>query len=285
MRFSHWGYSFGSVASIFVAACVPSKEFRSAGQIGCSPDEITISDDQYAFGLLQTGESWVAECHGRTFVCSQLNVTEGGRSLGAHALASEQVSCREAPESPEAQRNQARLDAARARAALPTPQGAAPTGAAGFVFGASMAEAESVCNSAGQSWSFDSRDTPRCSGAATDTGFSVSVDVRFCQGKTCAIELLHQTSAHVAERMVELKNKLEAKYGTPQEPGEPIPGECRRNADFLRCLQSGELRLHYGWRWRTGESIDLTASGTPAERAASLRISYRRDGKANLSAL
>src|SRR4051794_38400030 len=80
------------LAWLSLSACVPSLESRSAGQVGCTPDEISVSNQQTQFGLVQSGETWVAECHGRTFVCSQMNPTNQHDDAVAALLASEQVS-------------------------------------------------------------------------------------------------------------------------------------------------------------------------------------------------
>ena len=91
--------------SFAMVACAPSMEARSAGEVGCSPDEISISDDSYHFGLVQTGESWVASCRGHTFVCSQLNESGHNHGLFDNLFASDHVNCTEEAESSEERRN------------------------------------------------------------------------------------------------------------------------------------------------------------------------------------
>jgi len=69
--------------------------------------------------LIQSGYTWVAACRGRTFVCSQINEAGDDDGLFEGLFASEQVSCREALESPDGER-------ARAMRGAPGPETAAP---------------------------------------------------------------------------------------------------------------------------------------------------------------
>lgn len=56
-------------------ATAPAMKNLSAGQIGCGPDEISISQSN-VYG--QTA-SWIAECRGRTYWCS----AGGGESISS----------------------------------------------------------------------------------------------------------------------------------------------------------------------------------------------------------
>lgn len=70
-------------ASLAIAGCGPSLVNMSAGQIGCRPGDVTITDVQNSFGA----RSWVARCRGAEFSCSQ--VTTGG----GPTTTSSQVNC------------------------------------------------------------------------------------------------------------------------------------------------------------------------------------------------
>lgn len=274
-----WVFALG-----LLGGCVPSKEVRSAGQVGCSPEEISVSSDDYHFGLVQSGESWVATCRGRTFVCSQVNET-GDRDKGLGTfLGSHQVSCREQVESPEAESQRfarqaaATADAIKARDPLPPP-----TGAAGFDFGVTRQEAQRRCEAAGNEWSAADRGGS-CSGAAVDVGPVSGVSLGWCDGRMCSIDI-EQHPEKWSRSIVELKGRLEAKYGRPAESPGPIPKECRSDAQLAQCLASNTFAMRYFWSWSSGESLELSV-GKPGARAAAppaIRLSYRRSG-ASLSA-
>jgi hypothetical protein len=54
------------------AGCRPSRAAQSAGEIGCQPSEITVSDQAVAHdGLHSATENWVAECSGRRYICAE----------------------------------------------------------------------------------------------------------------------------------------------------------------------------------------------------------------------
>ncbi|MFZ5897083.1 MAG: hypothetical protein ACOY0T_38855 [Myxococcota bacterium] len=302
--------SVGLWLIVLMTGCVPSREAKSAGQVGCTPDEITISNEESHFGLVQSGDTWVAECRGRTFVCSQINQAGKDEGLFASLLASEQVSCREAPDSREAESTRRMREVAMAERANRRPS-PAPTGAAGFHFGETPEDLARRCEAAGQAWrngssgvtnngnvtntgsiaTVDNRASvgntkSGCSGPAAALGIAASVDIGFCDGRACSITLEHVPRANWSRSSVSLKASLEAKYGPVQESSGSVPEECRSEQALKRCLESRHLALRYIWRWATGESIEMTV-GKPTEReSAAIRVLYRRPvGAANVSAL
>ncbi len=106
---------------VWIGGCVPSKEVRSAGQVGCLPDEIQISTEDYHFGLTQSAETWIAECRGHQYVCSQMNETgDSNKGLGTF-LGSEQISCKELLEP-----NPERVRIAAQAPPTPSPPATAP---------------------------------------------------------------------------------------------------------------------------------------------------------------
>jgi len=272
---------------MLTAACVPSKEAESAGQIGCTPEEISISQEQSEFGLIQSGETWVAECRGRTFVCSQINQSGDDRGFFDSLLASEQVSCREAAAPPEAApggRTLATSPAGSANRIAATP----PKGAAGFDFGETLEDASGRCEAAGETWrGSGSEDAPGkfgCSGPAASLGVEASVDVGFCAGRACTITINHVPRSDWSRSAVTLKANLETKYGPAQESSGSVPAHCRSDQAFTRCLEAQQAALQYKWSWAGGESIEMTVGKAQPTAHAAIRLVYRREG-ANLSAL
>lgn len=77
------------ISSLTLFACQPSLQSKSAGQIGCVPAEITVSNASSDTGWSQSTESWIAACNGKEYVCTEV-ITSGGKG-GANS----QVSCKE----------------------------------------------------------------------------------------------------------------------------------------------------------------------------------------------
>lgn len=274
----------GLLMFALMGGCVPSKEAKSAGQIGCTPGEITISNEDSHFGFVQSGKTWVAECHGRTFVCSQVNESGSDRDFFDALFASDQVSCREAPEPLQAERNRQAREAAIAERSM-RPPAPPPSGAAGFEFGETPEAAARRCEAAGQAWvSANGRAT--CSGAAAPLGIPARVDLEFCDGRACAISVEHVPEATWSRSSVSLKANLETKYGPAQESSGSVPERCRTEDAFTQCLASRQVALRYAWRWAGGESLEMSVGKPTPARSAAIRIVYRRPaGAANLSAL
>ena len=279
--------SVGVVLGLLLATgCVPSRESRSAGQVGCSPDEISISDEQTQFGLLQSGETWTAECHGRTFICTQMNNAGNKDDALGSLLTSEQVACTEEAESPQEERNREARNASHAAALAPKPPTPPPTGAAGFELGQSLDDAQKRCEAAGKQWTPGVGETPTCSGAVADIGIPAQLGLRFCGGRECAISIEHRPTVDWSRSVVALKTQLEAKYGPPRETAGPIPDTCRSPESFTQCLDANRLTLRYAWRWASGEGVEMLVGKPSTDMPPSIRLIYTRaSGAANVSAL
>jgi hypothetical protein len=81
--------------ALFVSAlaCAPSRQSKSAGSIGCPPDEIQISGEDSSSGWGSSSDTWVATCRGRQFICSENTVTaSNGKGVGI----SQGLACTEA---------------------------------------------------------------------------------------------------------------------------------------------------------------------------------------------
>jgi hypothetical protein len=243
-----------------------------------------ISNEESHVGLMQSGETWMAECQGRTFVCSQINESGRDKSFLDSLFVSGQVSCHEAPESREAEQNRhARAAAAVERANRPPSK--PPTGAAGFDFGETPDDAAQRCEAAGQVWGSDGGKRG-CSGPAASLGLAARVYVGFCGGRACLFTIEHVPRASWAQSSLSLKARLETKYGSAQESSGLVPEHCRSERAFARCIESEQLTLRYTWRWPGGESLEMSVGTRDHTEGAAIRLVYRRLGDAaNLSAL
>jgi hypothetical protein len=267
-------------SSLLAVACFPSRATRSASEVGCSADEIAISEAPVHEGLLQPGETWAAECHGRTYYCTQIHAERGADPLAA--FMSDQVICQAEAESPQEEPNrEARVDA-KLRAAAGK---SAPLGAAGFDFGLSSEESQLRCEAAGLEWTTVA-ESGHCSGPAAELGMAARVNLGFCENRACTITIEPAKVDRLATRAVRLKTQLEAKYGPAQDTSGRIPETCRTNASFEQCLQTGVLHLSYGWHWSSGESLELSVGKSAPDLEPALELVYSRPrAAANLSHL
>lgn len=272
----------------------------SAGQIGCTPGEITISDEQQSFG----SNTWVAECGGERFICSQLSSTKynegqvschsdrtGGGGPAIETAGDDGPSTvSRAPSTPKSASanttsTTGATNAPTAAAATPAPA-AAPTGAAGFVFGASPAQVKESCEGSGHQFS-GSGASSECSGSAADLGFTASVGVGYCKDAACSIEIVHMPDAHWLRFVSELSSELTEKYGEPAKRDSTVPPDCN-DANFKACLDEQRAKVKLVWRWKTGERVELSVGKFEAETEAAVRIRYVKGQKArsvNSSAL
>lgn len=261
---------FLGLAVFGLGACHASRESVTSGQIGCDPAQISISQGDTHLGYGENAETWVAECEGRRFYCSRLNTATGTGKDGGIAS---QVSCKEA------------LSSASSGTGGPagwtetsTERGPVPTAAGGFTLGADVAHEQGACEGAGKRWQQVGAEYT-CSGAASSLGFDAQVTLRVCDDKVCSISLSHRPADQWMTFVSDLKARLEEKYGTPNEADEMVPRYCNDETAFARCLDGGEVRLRFGWKWPSGERVALIVAqlrkGTPA--AVYLEYSKRSD--------
>jgi hypothetical protein len=64
------------VAGSLSFGCAPSREALTAGEVGCPPSELSVHDEESSSGWAQSADTWIAECRGRRFVCTEV-VTSG----------------------------------------------------------------------------------------------------------------------------------------------------------------------------------------------------------------
>lgn len=72
--------------SLLATACTPSvplMKTASAGQTGCLPDAIEISNGQRAPG----GYLWNASCNGKTYLCADITSGDGKKEQFSCAIA------------------------------------------------------------------------------------------------------------------------------------------------------------------------------------------------------
>ena len=79
--------------ALLTVGCFPSRATKSAGEVGCSADEIRISDAPFQEGMLERGERWTAECHGRVYDCTQIHGEPTGNPVDL--LITDPVICHE----------------------------------------------------------------------------------------------------------------------------------------------------------------------------------------------
>lgn len=272
--------------------CRPSRESVTAGQVGCNPDEIQISDENSSMGWGQSAETWTAECNGRTFVCSQLDTSttalvSNGKAATTVGASSSDVSCHERLSDAPAARTVAATTANEARAKA-APTAPAPTAGAGFQLGSDPEGMRQACEAAGHTWGPPSKGRATCSGTAADLGFPADVTFKFCSGKACMVTLHHVPESEWSSTFSELKGKLTVKYGAPNESEAVVPAGCRSESEFVECLRNQGVRLHFSWTWPTGERVILSIGKEEPESDAAIRIDYTRPVRkvaANASAL
>ncbi len=149
---------------------------------------------------------------------------------------------------------------------------AEPSGAAGFDFGISIAEAETVCTGAGHDWRQRERDGYfGCSGTPRAVGLDAVMLLKFCEGKLCWVRISGVPKstkvAAWAQSITSLKTALEQKYGHPDTSDVRLPKNCRTEG-LLDCLRNSSAHARFKWKWRT-RRVELSmdkAGGEPSIR-------------------
>jgi len=275
-----------------VGGCRPSRESISAGEVGCNPDQILISNESSSTGWGQKSETWTVQCDGHTYACTQLDTTSAmmvtsGQTATIVPVNNSNVSCHEqASGTATAQRTATPPTPSAPPPALPTVP--APTAGAGFALGADPEGTREACEAAGQTWAASGKGHATCSGPALELGFPADVAIKFCSRKACIITAHHRPESDWTSTFAELKGKLTEKYGPPQESAAVVPAGCRTESDFVDCLNNRGVRLHFSWSWPTGERVILSIGKAEPESDAAIRIDYTRPVRkvaANASAL
>ena len=82
MKLPRISHGFLLLATLSLGGCAAQMQQLSAGQIGCPPDEVQISNDQTHF----SSRTWEATCRGKSFMCTAVS---GGQYAGPHTTCSE----------------------------------------------------------------------------------------------------------------------------------------------------------------------------------------------------
>jgi len=247
--------------AVLGVGCAPSLEAKSAGEIGCPPEEIEIANEDGSSGWIQGTSTWVALCRGRRFVCSETS-TRGEKSL------SSQISCR-----PEVGSQPAPAQTAPPAAASPASSRTPARAAAGFNLGASSDASKSACERGGKTWTAVDGTRAQCSGPATDIGFSAEVELTLSEGRTTAITIVHVPKSGWFARVKALKAALVDKYGNPTDKV-TVPFSCREESQIEQCLRDGTARMEFSWSWPTGERILLVVGRSRADGKPLVMLRY-----------
>lgn len=152
----------------------------------------------------------------------------------------------------------------------------APTGAAGFDFGAAPSAVKKACEGAGKTWSSNNNESGICSGPAAGFRFDAPVRVDFCDKKSCVITIEYRPKAHWLAAYNDVKQQLAKEHGTPAVmPTKGIPDKCQTDEQFVRCLEADGLRLEFRWQWPNRQQINFAlGKSTEGTGAAALHIQY-----------
>ena len=262
----------------------------TAGQIGCPPSEVHTYEAGSSGGFIQSAESWIAECRGRRFVCTEVTTSSNDITwifTDSTDSVDSDVACRE--ELAPANLTVASGAANAANPAEEIAQSAPPNSAAGFEFGIERSGAKASCESAGHTWSEDKTAHATCSGTATGTGFAATTKLTFCTGSLCGITISHVPESNWADSFTDIDSALTAKYGTASARRVLIPTMCRSKEQFDRCATDGTLALQVSWHWAAGQRVKLfLGKPSPHTGDAAVQLTYvqrSRKSRADTSAL
>ncbi len=137
----------------------------------------------------------------------------------------------------------------------------APTEVAGFSFGSSMAAARAVCEGASFEWREGSR-ASQCSGTPVNNGLDGRARITSCGDEICRIEILivpkTDEGSPWLDRFTQILADLRDRYGEPTSHDVEYADASCTNVRLLECLQSGQARFHYEWRWKDRRRIILS---------------------------
>jgi hypothetical protein len=241
------------VALVAALSCAPSLQSKSAGQIGCVPGDITVRGEESESGRGQSSTTWIAECHGREWICSEL-ITAGAKAASSQVACTE-ASRSEAPVVPVVSAPSETKDAPLASPENPDATKAEPKAAAGFNLQGNRQDARSACELAGHVWTEVTQNGAVCSGAPQNLGFEAKVLLQFCGVQTCAVAVVSRPKEQWAKSLASIRNALVSKYGESQDNDVRMPKSCLTEANFLSCVTDGRARVSYKWAWPSGAKV------------------------------
>jgi hypothetical protein len=269
------------VAGAPLLGCTPSRQALTAGEVGCRPGELSISHQESSGGWGQTAETWVAECRGRRFVCSEVTTSSADFSW----LFSDSVDSRDSDVSCHEEQTSGFALALQPRAPVLPARSEPPSGGAGFELGSTRADTRARCQSSGHSFRDEGVQT-FCSGAAAPLGFEASTQLTFCNDALCGITVSHVPERAWSEAFKDLDARLTGKYGPATVRQVRVPSMCRTTETFDQCALDGVLDFEVRWQWPAGERLRLLLDKPSRSGLASLRLMYvlppggRRDSSA-----
>jgi hypothetical protein len=260
------------ILSLSLLACAPSRQAMTAGEVGCPPKELSVTDVSSSSGFSQSAETWIAECRGRRFICTEVMTS----SLDLDWLFTDSVDSRDSDVSCHEELTEQPSELTlKARETPLSPQSTPPSGAAGFAFGSVRAEARERCESSHLSWRDGEGASSFCSGTAASVGFEATTQLTFCKDTLCGITLEHVPASTWATAFSELDASLTEKYGPATRRQVRVPTMCRTNEQFDRCAEEGALDFEVRWQWPRGERLRLLLGKSRApDGIAALRLMY-----------
>lgn len=254
-------------ASNLLGCIAPSRQAMTAGEVGCPPSELTISDEASSSGWAQSAETWSASCRGRRFICTEVTTS----SVDYSWLFSDSVDSRDSDVSchEEISRTPLKIEP---REAL-TPLSAPPSGGAGFDLGSARTSARERCEASGHAFRDEGAQT-FCSGAAAPLGFEASTQLTFCKDVLCGITVSQMPKSAWAAAFKDLDVRLTEKYGPATVRRVRVPSMCRTEAQFDRCATDGALDFEVRWQWPRGDRLRLLLDRPAPSSEASLRLMY-----------
>jgi hypothetical protein len=226
-----------------------------------------VHDEESSSGWAQSADTWIAECRGRRFVCSE--VMTSGIDFGW--LFSDSVDSRDSDVSCHEELSTRPAEPTPA-AALP-PSSAPPSSGAGFELGSARSEVRVRCESSGHAFRDEGAQT-FCSGAAASLGFEASTQLTFCKDTLCGITIAQVPEAGWATAFKDLDARLTDKYGPATLRRVRVPNVCRTPAQFDRCALDGALDFEVRWQWPQGERLRLLLDKPAAPAVAAVRLVY-----------
>ncbi|HTV20586.1 MAG TPA: hypothetical protein VMG12_18005 [Polyangiaceae bacterium] len=253
----------------WLVACAPSRQALTAGEVGCPPSELSISGEASSTGWSQSADTWVAECRGRRFICSEVTTS----SLDYDWLFSNSVDSRDSDVSCHEELSASAPLKIEPREPPLTPRSAPPSGGAGFELGSSRQATRERCVSSGHEFRDEGAQT-FCSGAAAALGFDASMRLTFCKDTLCGITISQMPKSAWATAFKDLDMRLTEKYGPATVRQVRVPSMCRSNEQFDRCATDGALDFEVRWQWPEGDRLRLLLDKPATAGEASLRLMY-----------
>jgi hypothetical protein len=259
-------------AGVSCMACGGSKARVTAAEIDCPASEISIGERSTTRGTDSKMVSWTAECRGDHYFCTRTVHRDGRDALSCV----EQTNV--SPFYADTHRPGKKRTEPSVPSVVPVVPAAEPfTSAAGFAFGSDVEASQAACEGAGHKWHQAQEKLATCSGPGEALGFDAQISITFCEARLCGVTVRHRPESNWLVSLVEIKRVLVSKYGEPADSGAMIPGECRSEAEFVGCLETGRLTPRYVWGWRSGERLKLIAGKpTTGNGETAIRLYYTK---------